>query len=92
MVSLKEYQSLAENRQMEMLFMQGVNLELNRVSERHIVQLYSLHSFYVEIYFDPITEDPFHLKCFNCMKHLDLYLFSISIEDLFAPKKDDYLF
>ena len=92
MITLKDFQSLAEGRQIEMLFMQGQNLEINRTSARHIVQLYSLHSFYVEIYFDPETEEPFHLKSFNCMRHLDLYLKSIDIADILASQKDDSLF
>lgn len=86
MISFKAYGSLKQDVQAQLLWSNGVYLELVRCLPRMNVELYSLYGFYVEIYFDKKTEEPLYMKAFEKMKYLEPYFQLIDIESLFQVK------
>jgi len=83
MISFVEYRTLPQNRQAEILWTDGVYLELIRHMQGLNIELYALGNFYVEVYFDQATEEPLFLKAFKNAKGLNHYLSLICIEDAF---------
>ena len=83
MISFVEYRSLPQNYQAEILWTDGVYLELMRYTKGLNIELYALYNFYVEVYFDSLTEEPLFLKAFKQAKKLDPYLSQINIENIF---------
>lgn len=81
MISFSEYKCLEQSKQAEILWMEGVYLELVRRTRKMNIELYSLNDFYVEIFFDRITEEPLFLKSFKNIRSLDAYLSLIDIEN-----------
>lgn len=81
MISFSEYKCLEQSKQAEILWMEGVYLELVRRTRKMNIELYSLNDFYVEIFFDRITEEPLFLKSFKNISSLDAYLSLIDIEN-----------
>jgi hypothetical protein len=86
MISFKAYRSLKQDVQAQLLWSNGVYLELIRCLPRMNVELYSLYGFYVEIYFDNTTQEPLYIKAFEKVKYLEPYLPLIDIESLFQVK------
>ena len=73
---------MAQNKKAQILWMDGVYLNLVRHTKRMTIELYALYNYYVEIYFDKFTEDPLFLKTFQSCKSLDPYLPLVSIDDI----------
>ncbi|HEV7622270.1 MAG TPA: hypothetical protein VGO09_11065 [Flavisolibacter sp.] len=65
---------MSQEEQAKYLWKEGVALELRRQTENLVAELYSLHHFYVEIFFDKETEEPLFLNSFNHVNGLDPYL------------------
>lgn len=67
--------------QAEILFLHGVYLELIRQTPVLNIELYALSDFYVELYFDKLSEEPLFLKPIQLMEELEPYLPLIEIEN-----------
>ena len=86
MINYKLYKSLPQSEQADILLEHGVYLELVRQTSRVEIELYALDGFYVEVYFDRRSEEPFYLKAFRNIRLLEPYLTVIDIEPLFQLK------
>lgn len=82
MLRYEEYLSLEEDLQTQILSLDGVFMELRRKARELNVELYALYGFYVEIFFDSVTEEPLYLKPFRKMKYLEPYLVQVDIGEL----------
>ncbi len=83
MISFNTFKMLSCDMQAEVLLQWGVYLDLIRQTSELNIELYALNDFYVEIYFDKITEDPLFLKAFHSLEELEPYLSLIEIDSLF---------
>ena len=90
MLTYTEFQSLNEDMQTQLLSLDGVYLDLNRSKGKYHIELYALYSFYVEIFFDRLTEEPLYLKAFRKMKSLDLYLEMIDIGEIRRIREEGF--
>ena len=90
MLSFNEFQSLNEDMQTQLLSLDGVYLDLNRSKGKYHIELYALYNFYVEIYFDRLTEEPLYLKAFHKMKGLDFYLEMIDIGEILRIREEGF--
>lgn len=86
MVSYLTYKLLPQNRQAELLFLHGVYLQLIRKHADFNIELYALNQFYVELYFDKLTEEPLFLNAIESVEELEPYLLLIEIDELFEMK------
>jgi hypothetical protein len=77
---------LSQDLQAGELLQSGVYLELIRETHELTIELYALHDFYVEVYYDKKTEGPLDLRAFDSMKDLEPYLSLFEIEDIFEIK------
>jgi hypothetical protein len=66
----------------DLLLGDGVYLDITRYTANSYIELYGLEDFYVEVYFDRMTEEPLLLRPFSDLRHLDPYLKQISITQL----------
>jgi hypothetical protein len=87
MLTFSEYIALDKDLQTQVLSLDGVYLELIRSCRNLNVELYSLYHFYVEVFFDKVTEEPLYLKAFNSTRRLNPYLELIDIADVFGISK-----
>lgn len=87
MLTFGRFLSLDEDLQIQVLSMDGVDLELKRTCRNLTVELYSLYYFYVEIFFDKLTEEPLYLKAFKKTKYLDPYLEQIDITEVLGIRE-----
>ena len=76
------YRLLRQNEQLDLLLEDGVYLHLTRHTQISYIELYALGNFYVEVYFDKLTEEPLLLRPFCDLRHLDPYLKEISIAQI----------
>ena len=88
MISFKAYRSLSIEKQAQILWEDGVYLELIRHTSKLNIELYALNDFYVEIYFDKSTEEPQSLKPFKKLKGLEPYLSLINIQSALEIRND----
>ena len=88
MLTFEEYVSLDEDLQTQILSFDGVYLELVRTCRNLNVELYSLYTFYDEIFFDKETEEPIYLKPFKSVKSLEPYLGLIDIAEIFGIREE----
>jgi len=86
MIFLYTYKLLPQDEQAEVLMKFRVYMELVRHSEQLNIELYALNDFYVEIYFDTITEDPLFLRAFDSTQELEPYFALIEIDNIFEIK------
>ena len=84
---LSQYKMLNQNDQVDILFSDGVYLDLVRYTDSSYIELYGLEDFYVELYFERITEEPLFLRPFSDLQQLDAYLSEIFIDSLFSQDK-----
>jgi hypothetical protein len=84
MISYRQYRALYPDEQAQVLWQEGVYLELIRYTRKSLVELYALHDFYVEIFYDRLTEEPSSLKCFKQLKGLDPYLPQVPIDNIIS--------
>lgn len=82
MISIDRYNMLPQEMQAEILLEHGAYLELTRKTPQLNIELYALANFYVELYFDKVTEDPLFLRAFDTVKELEPYLPLIEIEGI----------
>jgi hypothetical protein len=87
MIPFKVYRSLSAEKQAHILWEDGIFLDLARQTPKLHIELYALHDFYVELFFDRKTEEPLYLKSFRNLKGLDPYLSQVSIENLLEIRK-----
>ena len=66
-----------------LLLQNGIYLELIRSASPLNIELYAPGDFYVEIYFDQLTEEPLFLKAIHTAEELEPYLPLIEIDSLF---------
>jgi hypothetical protein len=90
MLTFEEYVSLDNDLQTQVLSLDGVYLELIRSCRNLNVELYSLYNFYVEIFFDKITEEPLYLKAFKNSNNLEPYLALIDIADILGIREEGF--
>lgn len=81
MIPFSKYILLTQRQQAEILWLNGVYLELCRQSKSQDMELYGLFDFYVELIFDRVSGDPVHIKPFKETEELGPYLDLINIED-----------
>lgn len=86
MISFDVYKGLSQQSQAEVLWEHGIYLELIRRKGKYCIELYSLHDFYVEIWFDATDEGPLFLKAFKSTRRLEPYLGLIDIDSIFETK------
>ncbi|HEX6335240.1 MAG TPA: hypothetical protein VFZ78_13495 [Flavisolibacter sp.] len=82
MMNSKQFQSLDSEIQSQVLWLDGVFLNLTRRHGNVIVDLYALYDFYVEIYFEETTDEPLYLSAFTDTGRLDPYLSQVMIDEL----------
>ena len=83
MLNCSKYRTLEQNEQVDLLMGDGVYLDLTRYTSNSYIELYALEDFYVEVFFDKLTEEPLFLRPFAELRYLDPYLEDISIKQLF---------
>ena len=83
MISFEIYKNLTQVRQAEMLLEFGVYLELERQKVQLNIELFALDDFYVEVYFDKISEEPLFIRAFSSVQELEPYLPLIEIDAIF---------
>ena len=88
MISFEKYQSMAQSQKAEILWLEGVYLELIRQTPLLNIELYALYDFYVEIYFDKATEEPLFLRAFQDPVNLEPYLSLVDIKDALEIRND----
>jgi hypothetical protein len=88
MIPYNVYRYLSPEKQAQILWRDGINLELVRNTNKFHVELYSLSDFYVEIYFNRATEEPQYLRSFKKMRGLDPYLGEVNIDSVIKMKND----
>ena len=82
-MTFSTFNILPQDMQADELLDSGVYLDLARQTQRLNIELYALHNFYVEVYFDKLTEDPLLLRAFESLKELEDYFHLISINSIF---------
>ena len=88
MLPFNVYRSLTAEKQAHILWKEGIYLGLERNTTKLHIELYGLHDFYVELFFNRLTEEPMYLKSFRQMKGLDPYLGAINVESLIEIGND----
>ena len=86
MISFITYKTLSNNQQIDLLLQFGVYLDITKAAGYLSIELYALGDFYVEIYFNTITEAPLFLRAFNSVRELEPYLASIEIDNIFRDQ------
>ncbi len=90
MLTFEEFLSLDEDLQIQVLSLDGVDLELKRTCRNLSVELYSLYKFYIEIFFDKMTEEPLYLKAFKKAKYLEPYLQQIDLTEILGIREQGF--
>ena len=83
MISFNQYCLLDQGAQAELLWIDGVYLDLMRETPQFNIELYSLYNYYVEIFFDRSSGEPLQLNAFQNQKELEPYLHLIDIDGIF---------
>lgn len=83
MISFERFQQLPVHRQAGWLSAEGTYLEMIRKEGCCSVELYALGNFYVEMYFDELTDEPQWLRAFQNSDRLEPYLDMIAIDGIF---------
>lgn len=83
MMTFSTFNILPQDLQADELLDSGVYLDLARQTQKLNIELYALHNFYVEVYFDKLTEDPLLLRAFDSLKELEQYFNEIGINTIF---------
>jgi hypothetical protein len=83
MITFRQYRLLDQGSQAELLWLDGVYLNLIRETANQNIELYSLYHFYVEIFFDKSSGEPLYLQAFENQKELEPYLSLIDIDGIF---------
>ena len=81
MMSLKEYESLPVDLQANYLWDNGRYLTSCR-DHRYCINLYSLHSYFVEVWYDTRLNHIHAITAFTNSRRLDSYLESVSVSSL----------
>jgi hypothetical protein len=90
MLTYQKYLSLDEELQTQILSIDGIYLGLSRNLHNYKVELYSLYNFYVEIFFNQLTEEPLYLKPFKTTRKLDPYLKKINIDGILGSIREGF--
>jgi hypothetical protein len=86
-MQLHEFKYQEKQRKKELLFENGVYLA-TRFIKNYQLLLYSVASFYVEVYFDYFEEEIGYMKAFSSTEELSPYLEMIDISALLSMKKE----
>lgn len=79
MITCREFGILDEFLQTQFILTDGIFL-MGRKTEKLYIELYALHSFYVELYFfKENNNNSLYIKAFENVKNLDLYIEQINI-------------
>ena len=81
MFNLNGYKILSIGLKAEYLRVNGQHL-INYVSDETLINLYSLHDFYVEVRFDKSKQKIVGIDAFNSKPRLDRYIDQIKLDDL----------
>ena len=79
MLGLYNYKILSFKNQAKLLWEDGVYLDV-RGEESYKVQLHSLYNFFVEVYYNPATNEIEKFRTFKSDNCLEPYLEKISIK------------
>lgn len=90
MLTYEEYLSLDDDLKTQVLSLDGVYLELIRNARNLNVELYALYNFYVEIFFDKLTEEPLYLKAFKNPGNLEPYLKLIDVTEILGIREEGF--
>lgn len=86
MFTINDFKSLDTDLQAQVLWLDGVYLDLVRHDGEVYADLYALYDFYVEVFFDKATEEPTGIRAFKNPVFLEPYLDAIDIHELLEVK------
>lgn len=86
-MTFEQYQALTCHQKSEVLWLDGIYLELIRNTPSLNIELYGLFNFYVEIYYNRQTDEALFIKAFKHTAGLNPYLSQIPIEDIFESNR-----
>ena len=86
-MQLHEFKYQEKQKKKELLFENGVYLA-TRFIKNYQLLLFSVASFYVEVYFDYHEEEIGYMKAFTSTDELSPYLDEMDISDLLSLKKE----
>ncbi len=89
MITCREFGLVEEFLQTQFVLTDGVFL-MRRKTEKLYIELYALHSFYVELYFFKENNDSLYIKAFENVKNLDLYINQININKVLEITGDTH--
>jgi len=75
-MSLYEFSALSQNEQAEATW--NGEFFMTREDHQHVILLYKVHSFYVEVFYNNMTNKIVRFNPFNSKKRLNLY-FSVQL-------------
>jgi len=85
LISREEYSGLSLNQKGDILFAKGDYIAV-RDYYNYKVQLYSLHGFWVEVWYHPVMNSIDKIEVMESNKTLNLYLSDIDIISLMNKK------
>jgi hypothetical protein len=80
-LSLQEFASLPVDLQSNYLWDNGSFL-INHRDQRYCINLYSLHGYYVEVWYDTLLNQIHAITAFTTSRRLESYVNSVSITNL----------
>jgi hypothetical protein len=80
-MTLSYFQKLSQSGQCRELLVQGVCIGERRYGEAPVL-LFQVEGFYVEVFFDPFTDEVVLSRCFENTDELQPYLNAIDISHL----------
>jgi hypothetical protein len=80
-LSLQEFASLPVDLQSNYLWDNGIFL-INHRDQRYCINLYSLHDYYVEVWYDTLLNQIHAITAFTTSRRLESYVNSVSITNL----------
>lgn len=84
MITLQDFESLNENQRTAYLSKAGTFLGFTRTTNKLIVDLYSIADFYIEVFFDSLSEELLYIKPFSNLDRLAPYLEQVDISEVIA--------
>jgi nitrate reductase assembly molybdenum cofactor insertion protein NarJ len=82
MLTYQEFEQFNEKQRANQVWRTGTFLELTRITDQLIIDLYSVEDFYVEVFFDRSSEEVLYIKPFSNLNKLAPYLEQIDISNL----------
>jgi len=80
-MTLEEFGQLPVDEQAQYVWDRGRYL-MNREGQRTLANLYAVSNFYVEVWYDRVSNSITAITCFDDVSKLDTYLNGISLDGL----------